>query len=273
MVARSAGAQLYYESTGSGEPVLLVSGLGMAATGWWRTIPVLAERMRVLAFDNRGVGRSDCTPGPYKLSQLARDAAAILDAAGEESAHVYGISLGGMIAQELALLHPERVRSLVLGASTPGGAVHERADEAALAFIRRRASMPMEEGVWASVPYNYGSATLVRHPGRIGEDVVQRLRFPVTDAGYRAQLVAATRHDAADRLGQVTAPTLVLHGDEDRLVPVANGKLLADAIPHARLQVLEGAGHLFTTDAPRADCDVLRFLTQARSGSARGARA
>jgi 3-oxoadipate enol-lactonase len=261
--ARTADAKLYYESTGSGQPVLLVSGLGMAATGWWRTIPVLAQGLRVLTLDNRGVGRSDVTRGSYSLVQLADDAVAVLDAAGEESAHVYGLSMGAMIAQELALRYPERVRALVLGASTAGGTRHELADPATLAFIKRRRSMPPEEAVWAAVPYNYGKATRERHAGRIGEDVVQRLRYPVTRAGYEAQLAAAWGHDTSHRLGGIAAPTLVLHGTEDRVVPIANGVRLAESIPGARLKILRGAGHLYTTDAPQADRHVLRFLTQA----------
>jgi 3-oxoadipate enol-lactonase len=259
--AKSADAKLYYQSTGSGQPVLLISGLGMAATGWWRTIPVLAQGLRVLAFDNRGVGRSELTRGPYSLAQMADDAVAVLDAAGEESAHVYGISMGGMIAQEIALRHPKRVRRLVLGASTPGGYRHELPDQVILAFLERRVGMPAEEAVWASVPYNYGRATRRRYAERIGEDVVQRLRFPVHPEGYKAQLAAAWRHDAAARLDEISAGTLVLHGSEDRMVPPANGLRLAQAIPRARLKLLKGAGHLYTTDDPRADREVLRFLT------------
>jgi pimeloyl-ACP methyl ester carboxylesterase len=238
-------------------------GLGMASTAWWRTVPVLATRMRVITFDNRGCGRSDRTRGPYTIPQLAEDAAAVIDAAGEESAHVYGISLGAMIAQELVLRYPDRVRSLVLGASTPGGRRHELPDEATLAFLRRRSSMPMEEAVWASVPYLYGTRTRERHAERIGEDLAQRLRFPVDPAGYRAQLSAAWAHHAGDRLRRVDTPTLVLHGDEDRMVPVANGYLLSETIPGARLEVLDGAGHMYPTDAPQADRLVLRFLTNA----------
>src|SRR4029079_18649747 len=134
-------------------------GLGMAATGWWRTIPVLAQRFRVISFDNRGSGRSEKPRGPYTVAQLADDAASVLDVAGEQSAHVYGLSMGGMIAQQLALARPERVRSLVLGASTPGGRDHVLPDRETLGFLERRASMGHEEGVWASVPYNYGLAT------------------------------------------------------------------------------------------------------------------
>ena len=235
----------------------------MAATSWWRTIPVLAEGLRVLSFDNRGVGRSDVTRGPYSLEQLADDAVAVLDAAGEESADVYGLSMGAMIAQVLALRHPERVRALVLGASTAGGSRHELPDDATLAFMERRASMPPEEAVWAAVPYNYGTATRQRHAGRIGEDVVHRLRYPITRAGYEAQLAAAWRHDTSHRLGRIAAPTLVVHGSEDRIVPIANGVRLADGIRGARLKVLRGAGHLYTTDAPQADRHVLRFLSAA----------
>jgi len=261
--ARTADGKLYYESTGSGHPVLLISGLGMAATGWCRTIPVLAQGLRVLAFDNRGVGRSELTRGPYSLDQLADDAVAVLDAAGEERAHDYGLSMGGMIAQHVALRHPERVRALVLGASTAGGPRHELPDEATLEFMERRAAMRPEEAVWAAVPFNYGRATRERHAGRIGEDVRQRLRYPITRAGYEAQLAAAWGHDTSGRLARIAAPTLVLHGTEDRIVPIANGVRLGEGIRGARLKVLRGAGHLYTTDAPQADQGVLRFLTRA----------
>jgi pimeloyl-ACP methyl ester carboxylesterase len=257
---QSDGATLYWEDEGSGEPVLLVMGLGMPATGWWRTVPVLAKRFRVLAFDNRGSGRSGRPKGPYSLAQLTADALAVLDAAGEESAHVYGISLGGMVAQELALLAPERVRSLVLGATTAGGREHERPDDETVDFLRRRGSMPVEEGVWASIPYMYGPATLERAAERIAEDVEQRLRFPPDRAGYQAQLAAASAHDTASRLGAIATRSLVLHGSADRIVPVANGRRLAEWLPRAGFHELAGAGHLYLTDAPEAGEIVVRFF-------------
>jgi 3-oxoadipate enol-lactonase len=265
MFAESGPTRIYWEEAGEGDPVLLVMGLGMACTGWWRTIPVLAERFRVLAFDNRGVGRSDRPPGSYTLTQMAGDALAVLDAAGAESAAVYGISMGGMIAQELAIQHPERVRALVLGASTPGGARHTMPETEVLDFLRRRPSMPTEEGARASVPYQYAHATRELHPERIDEDVEQRLRFPLDPDGYRSQVDAVRWHDTNGRLGSIAAPTLVLHGDEDRLVPTANGRVLAESVPGAQFELLEGAGHLYTTDAPEADRTVLRFLLAQRS--------
>ncbi len=263
-VARSGDAELYFESTGAGAPVLLVMGLGMNATGWWRTVPVLERAgLRALAFDNRGVGRSSIPPGPYSVAQMADDCVAVLDAAGESSAHVYGISLGGMIAQELVLRHPERVRSLVLGATTPGGRRAVPLADDVRAFFARRAEMPAEEGVWASVPYNYGPATRASGAQRIGEDIAQRLRFPVTPEGYTAQLAAALDHSALDRLAEIRAPALVVHGTADVMVPPGNGELLAEAIAGAELLLLPEAGHLYPTDAPEADERVAEFLLSA----------
>jgi 3-oxoadipate enol-lactonase len=271
MLARNGSVELYWESAGAGAPVLLIMGLGMNATGWWRTIPVLAESFRVLSFDNRGVGRSARPRGPYSVVQMATDAIAVLEAAGERRAHVYGISLGGMIAQELALRHPERVSSLLLGATTPGGPRALPADEATLAFFQRRAEMDAEEAVWASVPYNYSLQTRQRHAQRIGDDIVQRLRYPIESGPYSAQLGAALGHDAFGRLDAIEAPTLVVHGGDDRMVPPENARLLADAIPGAQLELWPGAGHLYITDEPEADRSVARFLRRLPA-SARSSR-
>jgi pimeloyl-ACP methyl ester carboxylesterase len=259
-VAPSDGVDLYYERAGAGPPVLLVMGLGMNATGWWRTIPVLARRFTVLSFDNRGVGRSGRPPGPYSMAQMADDAVAVLDAAGVEAAHVYGVSLGGMIAQEIALRRPERVLGLVLAATTPGGEHSVPPDAETLAFFHRRGQMPAEEAVWASVPYNYAARTRRDGGQRIAEDVAQRLRFPIEPEPYVAQLAAALSHDAYERLGAISQPTLVVHGAHDRMVHPDNARLLAGRIPAAQLQLWEQTGHLFFTDEPGIDPAVSEFL-------------
>lgn len=236
-------------------------GLGMNATGWWRTVPVLAGAgLNVIAFDNRGVGRSGRPPGPYSVGDMAADAVAVLDAAGVPSARVYGISLGGMIAQEIALKHPDRIDALVLGATTPGGARAVAADAETLAFFRRRGEMGAEEAVWASVPYNYGPRTRASGAQLIAEDITQRLRFPIEPEPYAAQLAAALGHDAYDRLGDIAAPTLVIHGEADRMVAPANARLIADAIPGTKLKTFPEAGHLYPTDEPAADKAAARFL-------------
>jgi pimeloyl-ACP methyl ester carboxylesterase len=234
---------------GAGEPLLLV----MPGTGWWRIVPALARRFRVITFDPQG---------PSSIGQLAADALAALDAAGDASAHVCGVSFGGVVAQELALRAPGRVRSLVLGATAAGGGEQEPPDEETTGFLRRRESMPVEEGVWASIPYLYGAATLERGAERIAEDVERRLRLPPDRDGYRAQLDAAWAHDTASRLDAITIPTLVLHGTADRIVPFANGRRLAELLPAARFEALAGAGHHFVTDAPESADVVVRFLRQ-----------
>jgi len=155
------------------------------------------------------------------------------------------------------------VRSLVLGATTAGGREHEPPDEETVGFLRRRASMPAEEGVWASIPYMYGAPTLERATERIAEDLEQRLRFPPDRAGYQAQLAAASAHDTASRLGGIATRALVLHGTEDRIVPVGNGRRLAATLSRAQFHELAGAGHLYVTDAPEAADVVVRFLRQA----------
>jgi pimeloyl-ACP methyl ester carboxylesterase len=259
-IAPSDGVDLYYERGGAGPPVLLVMGLGMNATGWWRTIPVLARRFTVLSFDNRGVGRSGRPPGPYSMAQMADDAVAVLDAAGVQAAHVYGVSLGGMIAQEIALRRPERVLRLVLAATTPGGEHAVAPDAETLAFFHRRGQMTAEEAVWASVPYNYAARTRRDGGQRIADDVAQRLRFPIEPQPYAAQLAAALGHDAYERLGAVSHPTLVVHGAEDRMVHPDNARLLAERIPAAQLQLWEQTGHLYFTDEPSIDPAVSDFL-------------
>jgi pimeloyl-ACP methyl ester carboxylesterase len=166
-----------------------------------------------------------------------------------------------MIAQEMALRHPERVRSLVLGATTPGGGHAVAADPRTLAFFQRRAEMPAEEAVWASVPYNYSARTRREHGEWVAEDIAHRLRFPIEPDPYRAQLAAALAHDASGRLAGLSAPTLVVHGEEDRMVHPDNARLLAEAIPGAELRTWPEAGHLYPTDEPAADRAIADWLS------------
>jgi 3-oxoadipate enol-lactonase len=266
--ARRGGLELAWESVGSGPAVLLVPGYGMTRQGWWRTVPVLARRFRVLTFDGRGIGDSDPAALPYGIGELADDAAAILDDAGEVAAHVYGLSLGGMVAQEVALRHPDRVRALVLGATTPGGSRSVAGDPVALSLFGRSAAMPAEEAAWAAVPHLYAERTRRRRGGRIAEDVAARLEHGAGSFTRAQQLLAAASHNALDRLADIAAPTLVVHGEQDTIVPVANARLLHAGIRGSALSIWPRAGHLYVTEEPRADREVARFL--ARHGPRRG---
>ena len=244
---------LHWESHGDGPPVLLIMGLGLSAGAWWRSVPVLSRRLRVITFDNRGVGRSKSSTYAYTTEAMADDAVSILDDLAIERVHLYGFSLGGMVAQQIALRHPARVRSLVLGATHPGGRRAAAPDPDVVAFIRRRGGMPTEEAAWASVPYNYGPLSRTEHVDRISDDIERRLQNPFNERAYRAQLLAASLHNCFGRLERIGAPTLVVHGARDRMIPVANARMTAERVPGARLQILKDAGHLYPTEEPNVD--------------------
>jgi len=239
------GTRIYWEEHGKGEPVLLIMGLGYTLDMWHRTAPLLARHYRVILFDNRGVGRSDCPAGPYSIAEMARDARAVIDGAGCERVHVFGVSMGGMIAQEFALAYPERVKSLILGCTAAGGPEAVRAEPEVLLALGARALMTPEEGVEAMVPFIYDESTPRQ---RIDEDLEIRKRtFPRSES-YVAQIAGIMNFEAYSRLHRLSVPTLVIHGESDRLVPPGNGELIAKRIPGARLVLLKKASHIFITD-------------------------
>jgi pimeloyl-ACP methyl ester carboxylesterase len=261
----SDGTRIYYEVHGTGDPVLLIMGLGSNAHGWYRSIPWLAERYRAIALDNRGVGRSDVPAGAYGIAQMAGDAAAVLDACAIEHAHVVGMSLGGMIAQRVALAYPERVRSLVLVCTTPGGRNAARASDEVMKGLVEGGADPStvyRRNAW----FLYGDETRRDHPERIEQDIEARSRIPTQPAGYYGQLQAATGHDTWDELPSLRVPTLVVHGESDLLVPTENGRLLAQRIAGAELVLVPGAGHMLQADAGEALREaVLGFLSRVAS--------
>jgi 3-oxoadipate enol-lactonase len=252
--------ELYWESTGEGPPLLLVMGMGLSGGAWWRTVATLSRDYRVITFDNRGVGRSRGLTPAYTTEALADDAAAVLDALGVADAHVYGLSLGGMVAQQIALRHPRRVRSLVLGATTPGGRLARLPDDEVLTFFRTRSQLSREDATWASVEFNYGQRCRDLHPDRIAEDVRRRLAYNFDESAYQAQLMAAALHNCTNRLSRIEVPALVIHGEEDRVVPVENAHLIASRLRNGRLHLLPDTGHLYTTETPESDAEVARFL-------------
>src|SRR4029077_5684753 len=232
------GAKLYWDEQGSGEPLLLIMGLSYPSYMWHRSRPVLANSYRTIALDNRGVGQSDVPPGIYSIALMASDAAAVMDAAGGggapvmeaagvERAHVFGVSMGGMIAQEFALQYPSRVRSLILGCTAAGGPHAVQAESAALQTLMRRDLTP-EESKEAIIPFIYDAATSRE---RIDEDMAIRMKSFPTPQGYAGQLQGIFGWEAPRRIAQITAPTLVIHGETDRLVPSANAQLIAKHIP------------------------------------------
>jgi 3-oxoadipate enol-lactonase len=252
--------ELYWESVGDGPPVLLIMGLGLSGGAWWRTVPVLARSLRVITFDARGIGRSSSVRHNYSVEAMADDAVSVLDGVGLDRAHVYGFSMGGMVAQSLALRHPDRIQSLVLGATHAGGRHAVLPDQDVLAFFNRRLTMETEEAAWASVAYNYGPRCRDHGVDRIAEDIERRLENPFNRAAYRAQLYAAAMHNCHGRLRRISVPTMVVHGAHDRIIPVSNARMMAESLPDSRLRILEESGHLYATEEPQVDEEIAAFL-------------
>jgi 3-oxoadipate enol-lactonase len=189
---------------------------------------------------------------------MASDAAAVLDAAGVENAHVFGVSMGGMIAQEFALQYPKRVRSLILGCATAGGPHAVQAEPAAIQTLMRQEMTP-EESKEAIIPFIYDAATPRE---RIDEDMAIRMKWYLTSQGYAGQLQGILGWEAYGRIRNITAPTLIIHGETDRLIPPANAKLIADRVPGAKLVLIPHASHIFETDQPEAAHQaILQFLS------------
>jgi 3-oxoadipate enol-lactonase len=242
------GAKIYWDEQGQGDPVLLIMGLGYPSYLWHRMRPVLNQRYRTIALDNRGSGQSDTPAGPYPIALMASDAAAALDAAGVQSAHVFGLSMGGMIAQEFALQYPARVRSLILGCTAPGGPNAVRAEKQVTEILMAR-NMSPEEAAKAMRPFIYDSATPL---GRIEEDMAIRRQWFPKPEGYIAQVQGIFAWESYPRLERIAARTLVIHGQTDQLVPPGNGEVIAAKIPGAKLVMLQQASLIFTTDQPEA---------------------
>jgi 3-oxoadipate enol-lactonase len=262
---RAPGFRMQYETRGEGDPLLLINGLGSDRSEWLFQFPAFGRLFRVVAFDNRGTGGSETPPGPYSTAQMADDASALLTHLSIGRAHVLGVSLGGMIAQEVALRHPEKVLRLVLVCTAPGGEGSVRPDPETLrAFVRSPGDDPEEE-IRRVIPFLYSEGYRAGHPEEIEAFVRRRLKKPVSVEGHAAQMAAAVGHSAWDRLGTILAPTLVIAGDGDRLVPPENSRRIAGRIPGAKFVLLPGAPHrLFAENAEEFNREVTAFLLSGR---------
>jgi 3-oxoadipate enol-lactonase len=252
--------RLYVEEHGDGEPLLLLEGLGQSMWAWREQIPVFAQRFRTIAFDTRGTGRSPVPTEPYGIPDLADDAAGILDG---RAAHLVALSMGGYVALTLALARPELVRKLVLVGTGAGGPERvPRPDHVRAAFAAAQ-GIPLEEYGRATMPYTFAAGWPERNPDRFEEILRARLRHPTPYQTIDAHMTACYRYyDEGCPVERIDAPALVVHGDEDVIVPVENGRMLARRLPNAEYVELAGRGH----NVPLEDPDtfnrlVLDFLT------------
>ena len=260
--AELPATSLFYERRGTGAPLLLIQGMSGTQASWGEPfLRALDREFDLVAYDHRGIGRSAPWRTPFTIVDLAQDARALLDHLGWERAHVLGISMGGMVAQELALEHPERIRTLALGCTYCGGEQAALAGPEVLAMFRQAwgggaagpggtppTPPPGGEGLLGTLAAHLSSGTLAR----------MALAVPAPLGAILLQLQAVGGHDTSARLPGLRVPTLVLHGTRDPVLPAANGELIARLVPDARLELLDGAGHLFWLEQPGRTVELLR---------------
>jgi pimeloyl-ACP methyl ester carboxylesterase len=254
---KNGSVRIYWEEEGEGEPLLALMGLSFSLAMWGALRPFLVSRFRTIFVDNRCVGRSDSPVPPFSLSDMAQDAVCVLDAAGVPSAHVFGMSMGGMIGQQMAIDFPDRIRKLVLGCTHCNGAEAVWAQSQFLQLLRFP-FLSHNARIEALLPYIY-------HPNtpreRIDVDVaLLRQHFP-TLVNASKQMAAVARWRLCDGLSRAKLPTLVIHGDSDRLIPAAAGRLVSQRIPRSQFVMIPRASHIFPTDQPEATKrELLGFL-------------
>jgi pimeloyl-ACP methyl ester carboxylesterase len=260
-IVRVGEIELDCERSGSGPPLLAIMGMSGTALHWGEPfLDALRESFEVIAYDHRGVGASSRLDGQLSIAQLAEDAAGLLEALELDSAHVLGISMGGMVAQELALGHPELVRTLTLGCTYCGG---EGSSQAAPEVIQRlfeaMSSGDRERAIRAGWEINV-SAGKAADAEAYSTFLQIAERRAVAVPVVMAQAQAILGHDTSARLSQLRMPTLVIHGTEDQLLPVGNGRMIAERIPQARLEIFDGVGHLFFWERPAQSAELIRDL-------------
>ncbi|MEO7366833.1 MAG: alpha/beta hydrolase [Gemmatimonadaceae bacterium] len=264
MPTTQVGSQtIYYDEHGTGHALLLIPGLGSTRFSWWKQIEPLSQKSLVIRLDNRDAGDSASGRGPYSIADLADDAASVLQNLNLGPVFVMGWSMGGFIAQELVLRHPAFVKKLILVATSAGGATAVLASPEIGALLLRNSSEDIETRVRHTSPLLAGQGYMLAHPEDLDQLVCQSQAKPMALESYQRQLGAVmTWGGASDRLGQVSVPTLVIHGDADPLVPYANGQHLAAQIPNATLSTYPGVGHLVPIEAAeRFNREVIEFLS------------
>ena len=257
------GQELHYLREGEGEPLLLIQGLSGNHLHWGEPfLSQLRPHFETIAYDHRGIGGSGPCPGGYTVADLADDAAALLEELDLPSVHVLGISMGGMVAQEMALRAPERVRTLALGCTFAGGEGSVRTDPEVVRRLTElvmagRVGEAMQEGFRFNVSEEFAA-----DPANLQTFKRIASELPATLEVLGAQLQAIGGHDTSARLGGIEAPTLIVHGSLDRILPVGNARAIAQRIPQARLEILEGVGHLFWWERPERSAQLVAELAR-----------
>jgi pimeloyl-ACP methyl ester carboxylesterase len=248
---------MYYEIQGKGDSLVVIPGFGGGTGAYFRTIPVLTRDYRVIAIDNRGSGLSDKPDIPYSMEMMADDVAGLLEALGITRAHVLGTSMGGMIAQHVALRHPEKTATLMLLGTTCGG---KHSVPASQEFVRHTflVEQTPEERARGQIPFFFSQGFIDSSPDVIDSIVSVLVKYSPVPYVVARQTGASFLHDTYDRLPDIGVPTLVIAGAEDEVIPVGNARILASRIPNAELVIMDGLRHVVHTEAPEELHSVIR---------------
>lgn len=256
------GITLAYETFGHGRPLLLIAGVGYGAWFWRRVVPGLAAHFRVITFDNRGAGASDKPDGPYTVPMMAADTAGLLDALTIKDAFVMGHSLGGFIAQELAITRPDLVSRLILASTNHGGMQVIPITPEAMTVLTDRSGDPVDlvrRGIAIAAAPGFAET----HPELVKELLDYRLTQPVPPAPYTAQVMAGagmaalTEAQVAQRMAAIRVPVLILFGEFDHVVPPGNAQLMAARLPHAQIKIIPNTGHIFPIEDPQSTAQAI----------------
>lgn len=251
-IAKVGDINIDYEVHGEGEPLVLIMGYGSNSRAWFLNVPAFSKEYRVVVFDNRGTGLTDKPDIPYTMEMMADDTIGLLDSIGIDVAHILGVSMGGFIAQNIALRYPERIISLILACTQCGSTQQIAPDPEVLAYLsdfERMQRLTVEERARQLLSHIVSQQFIDNNPDIVKQFVVKRADYPTPPHGLTRQWEAIAGHATYDRLPEIKAPTLVIAGDADKLLPVENSRILADRIPNAELVLLENMGHGFFIEA------------------------
>jgi pimeloyl-ACP methyl ester carboxylesterase len=260
-VAHVNRIDMYYEVHGNGFPLVLIMGLRRNLEWWYCQIPELSRKYQVIVFDNRGAGRSDKPDMEYSIRLFADDTAELMNALGIGQAHILGISMGGYIAQELAINYPEKVKGLILGCTSPGGKLgvimsQERIEK----FVANEGLSP-QQILEKDMDLYFSDSFIKNQPEKIKEFTEISHRYYQPPEAFLRQFNACLNHDTVNRLSRISSPTLIIGGDDDYLVPTQNSMILKELMPHAKLELYEGCRHCFFIEVPdRFNASVVTFL-------------
>ncbi|MDX1707183.1 MAG: alpha/beta hydrolase [Desulfobacterales bacterium] len=260
-VAKIGDHSLYYELVGRGQPLVMIRGVGSNVDHWYDQVPALSRKFQLLVFDNRGIARSSDPGGPFSIRDMAADTIALMDAVGIKKAHVLGYSMGGMVAQEMAVNYPQKIAGLILVATDCGISLRIRAQPEVTRLFSEMIRLGTEEAKLAAARCLFANQTFENNPQVIQHYADVSQRFPATQKMLAKQWAAVTQHDACDRLQGISSPTLAITGSEDVLIPPQNAAVLAERIPHAQMISIDGGGHLFLIEQPRQfNQAIIKFL-------------